>query len=229
MYFDIIQNSTHNIKIELIDTRIKNIKAALFQKQMDSLSGELKNLYLMDLQGIVQYNYLQHVNALLLGIITTTCSEFNIGYNILFVDGTIPLDAIQNFETVEEMLTWFTEKFRLLIKAMEGISNDHYSYQIKKIVQYIKLHFSEDIGLDSIAKLYNIHKVQLARTFKENTGFSVNGYIRELRVQQAKELLKNSDLNVSEILYKVGFQNFQSFYSIFKKHVGVTPMEFRDM
>lgn len=229
LYFDAIQNSARSIKIELIDARIKNIKAALAQKQADSLSGELKNLYYVDLQGIMQYNYIQHVNALLLGVISTACSEFNIHYESLFVNGTIPLDAIRDLETVAEMSSWFTEKFAALIQAMEGASPDHYSHPVRKITQYIKGHYAEDIGLDSIAKLYHIHKVHLARTFKENTGFSVNGYIRELRVQEAKDLLKNSELNVSEILYRVGFHNFQSFYTIFKKHVGVTPMEYRDM
>ncbi|HBE79472.1 MAG TPA: hypothetical protein DDW65_17105 [Firmicutes bacterium] len=228
MYFDIIQNITRSIKIDIIDTRIKNIKLALSQKQTSQLSNELKNLYLIDLQGIIQYNYLQHVNALLLGLITTTCSESNISYNSLFADGTIPLDTIQNFETVEEMLSWFTEKFQALIKAMDGLCNNHCSHQIKKIVQYIQQHYAEDIGLESIANLYDIHKVHLARSFKENTGFSVNGFIRELRIKEAKNLLKNSDLNVSEIVYKVGFQNFQSFYTVFKKQVGLTPMEFRD-
>jgi two-component system response regulator YesN len=228
LYFDVIQNIAHSIKIDIIDTRIKNIKLALSQKQTDCLSNELKNLYLMDLQGIMQYNYLQHVNALLLGLITTTCSESNISYNNLFADGTIPLDTIQNFETVEEMLSWFTEKFQALIKAMDSICSNHCSHQIRKIVQYIQRHYAEDIGLESIAKLYNIHKVHLARSFKENTGFCVNGFIRELRIKEAKNLLKNSDLNVSEIVYKVGFQNFQSFYTVFKKQVGVTPMEFRD-
>ncbi|HEY5586423.1 MAG TPA: response regulator [Ruminiclostridium sp.] len=229
LYFDIIQNSSRNIKIELIDIRIQNIKSALYQKDQATLSNELKNLYLSDLQGILQYNYLQHVSALLLGLITAACSEFNILYKNLFIDGTIPLDIIGNLETVEEMLLWFTEKFHTLIKIIEAISNDQYSRQVRIIVRYIKDHYIEDIGLESISQLYNLHKVQLARMFKENTGISVNGYIRKIRIQEAKTLLQNSNLNINEIVYSVGFQNAQSFYSIFKKLVGVTPSEFRDM
>ena len=171
---------------------MKNIKSALYQKYQDILFNELKNLYLSDLQGIIQYNYLQHVNALLLGLITTSCSEFNIPYKDLFIDGTIPLDIIRNLETVEEMLLWFTEKFYTLIKAIEAISNVQYSRQVRIIVQYIKEHYHEHIGLESISQLFNLHKVQLARLFKKNTGISVNGYIRKFRIQESKTLLQNS-------------------------------------
>lgn len=229
LYFDMIQNSARNIKVELINTRIENIKLALSQKNIDNISVELKSLYFSDLQGIIQYNYLQHVNALLLGLITTTCYEFNISYNTLFVDGTVPLDTIGNLETIDEMLSWFTQKFHSLIKTIESISKDQYCHRITKIVQYIQQHYYEDIGLESISNLNNIHKVYLAKIFKEDTGFSVNEFIRELRIQEAKKLLKNSDLNINEIVYKVGFQNSQSFYAIFKKFVGITPLEFRNM
>ena len=228
LFFDMVQNNSRNIKLELIDTRIKNIKAALNHKYQDILNNELKSLYMSELQGMMQYNYLQHVNALLLGLITTACTEYSIPYSSLFVDGTIPLDTIKNLETVNDMLLWFTEKFNALIKAIEDNSNDKYSRQVRKIVQYINQRFCEDIGLESISQEFRLHKAQLARIFKEDTGSSVNGYIRELRIEKAKALLKESDLNISEIVYEIGFQNFQSFYSAFKKQMGVTPMEFRD-
>ena len=58
---------------------------------------------------------------------------------------------------------------------------------------------------------------------KKKTGINLKDYINEYRIEQAKELLKHGDANVSDVAFAVGFDNFSYFSTLFKKVTGVSP------
>ena len=59
-------------------------------------------------------------------------------------------------------------------------------------------------------------------------GYSPLAYQTRLRIERAKDLLRNTSLRVSEIAAQIGYQNPMYFSSTFKKHTGMTPLEYRD-
>jgi two-component system response regulator YesN len=65
--------------------------------------------------------------------------------------------------------------------------------------------------------------------FKEETGIPVTEYINMARIKKAKELLANTSLKVYEIAYEVGFNDQHYFSSVFKKIVGLSPTEYREL
>jgi len=69
--------------------------------------------------------------------------------------------------------------------------------------------------------------MQLYRKLKAVTGWSVNSLIREVRITEAKKLLKNPEMNISEIAYQLGFSDPLYFSKYFKKEVGVAPVQYR--
>ena len=67
------------------------------------------------------------------------------------------------------------------------------------------------------------------RIFKEYTGFSPAKYIQEVRLNQVKEALTNTNLAVKQIAYEMGYENEDYFFTAFKRTIGMTPMDYREM
>ncbi len=78
------------------------------------------------------------------------------------------------------------------------------------------------------AKQLNIHVNHLNRAIKETTGKTTSRIIAERILREAKILLKHSAWNVSEIAYALGFTEVTHFNNFFKKHVGISPLKFRN-
>lgn len=98
---------------------------------------------------------------------------------------------------------------------------------IEKINQYIRKHYMENIGRNDIAAEFFLTPEYLSRMYKKQTGISLKDYISECRIEQAKLLLKNGELRVSDVAEAVGFDNFTYFSTMFKKYTGMTPNQYR--
>ncbi len=105
------------------------------------------------------------------------------------------------------------------------------SPKLKELIQvsvnYINNNFERDISLRDIARYVFLSPSYFIRVFKEETGMSPINYLLKVRVERAKELLAETDHKVSDIALSVGFSNQQRFNEIFKKHVGMTPLQYR--
>ncbi|CAM3747988.1 response regulator [Marinicrinis lubricantis] len=99
---------------------------------------------------------------------------------------------------------------------------------IQNIKNYIETHFRENISLKSIAAQFYMNSVYLGQLFKKTYGLYFNEFLLQLRVQEAKKLLRQTDLRVYEVAEKVGFSNADYFVTQFEKQEGMTPTEYRN-
>ncbi len=101
--------------------------------------------------------------------------------------------------------------------------------RLKVILQYMMDHYSEKITLEDIAAQLSVSSGECCRFFKKATGQSMFSYLKNLRVNKSMELLKNSDMSISEIADAVGFCN-QSYYTdCFRKIKNITPKKYREL
>jgi AraC-like DNA-binding protein len=99
---------------------------------------------------------------------------------------------------------------------------------VRLINQTLETHLSdENFGIAELCDILNISRAQLHRKLKKLTGLSTSHYIRSLRLHFAKELLENSELNISEIAFNVGFSSATYFSRAFKAEFGHSPSEMR--
>ncbi|WP_105614440.1 AraC family transcriptional regulator [Vallitalea okinawensis] len=99
---------------------------------------------------------------------------------------------------------------------------------VKNILKYIdKTYTTGNLSLDEVAKFANMSSSRFSHLFKERVGISLKRYITLLRVEQAKELLKTTDFTILRIANECGLNNESLLYRTFKKHVGMTPKEYR--
>ncbi len=105
----------------------------------------------------------------------------------------------------------------------------HSKCEIQAVKDYIDQRYTEKISLNALARTFYINKFHLTRVFKMNYGISINNYIQQLRITQAKHLLRFSALSIQIIAQKCGIDDANYFSRMFKKIEGVSPGEFRRM
>ena len=99
--------------------------------------------------------------------------------------------------------------------------------EIKRALAYISKHLDKQLSLAAVAESVGLSTYYLSRLFHTEVGVPFNDYVTGKRVNHAAYLLKNSNMKVYEIACEVGIPNYRYFSMIFKKRLGVTPMEYK--
>ena len=95
---------------------------------------------------------------------------------------------------------------------------------LKKITTIIEKNISnENFGVSELARETGMSRSNLLRKVKSLTGLSVSLFIRQVRLKNAMEMLKQDSLNVSEVSYGVGFRSTSYFIKCFREHYGYPP------
>lgn len=100
--------------------------------------------------------------------------------------------------------------------------------KIMKAFDEDKIYRNNDMGLDDLAKHIKHNRYKVSQVI--NTYFSMNFYsfLNEYRIKEAKRLLtSNPSMSVKAIMYEVGFNSKNSFYTAFKRNIGISPNDYR--
>lgn len=85
----------------------------------------------------------------------------------------------------------------------------------------------KNVDPEEVAMRLNISYSWFRKVFKEYTGYAPAKYFQELKLRKAKQLLVGTSQSVKEISFVLGYQSTEYFFSFFKKHTGLTPLEYR--
>ena len=130
---------------------------------------------------------------------------------------------IQSSESMNELYDTFVS---VVGEIEKNLRFHRYSDLINKVQEYIRSHYDEELSLKTIADHFYISKGYLCNKYKKETRQNVKDYICEVRMEKAKEILRVEALNIQEAAKKVGFDNPNYFSYVFKKNVGMTPMQY---
>lgn len=96
-----------------------------------------------------------------------------------------------------------------------------------KIQKYLEENCIHEVSLKKVSQLFFVDMYYLSHLFKQNTGFAFKEYLILLRISKAKELLINSNDNITTVCLNSGFNNVNHFIRIFKKYTNTTPLKYR--
>lgn len=96
-----------------------------------------------------------------------------------------------------------------------------------QVLQYIHQHYNESISLATLADILHINKTYFSQLFRESNGISPKEYIIKMRIADAAQQLKASDIGVLEIAQSCGFNSLSNFYTVFKRITGQSPAQYR--
>ncbi|AQW20752.1 AraC family transcriptional regulator [Lentilactobacillus curieae] len=91
-----------------------------------------------------------------------------------------------------------------------------------QVIKYLKNNYADEINNELLSKQFHTHESYIIRSVKNTYGITPNKYLTRVRIDEAKNLLLNSDKSVSEISEEVGFQNVYYFSTVFKKQEKIT-------
>lgn len=101
-------------------------------------------------------------------------------------------------------------------------------YEVGRAVQdFIDMHYKEDITIADIAENLRMGESYISHSFKKSTGYSVLQYIIRRRIGEAQSWLLMSELPVTDIAMKVGYNSVSNFHNAFRRAVGMTPQQYR--
>lgn len=132
-----------------------------------------------------------------------------------------------NAEELKEVIEIIREFIKNIIFENSCSRADNSEILIKKAVQYINDNYEKKIALEEIAGYVGISKYYFSVLFKKEKDITFSSYLNSVRIEKAKQLLKNPQITISDVVYEVGFNDAQYFSKTFKKYVGMTVTEYR--
>ena len=135
------------------------------------------------------------------------------------------------FEIYESRGSFFRQELacaleRLVISAANSVVvRKKRSFECS--VKHIGAYYNTDLRVPELAKMENLSNSRYVSHFTEQFGLSPMAYIVRLRLNSACDLLENTDMSVKQIALLVGYEDPRFFSKLFKKHIGLSPVDFR--
>ena len=98
---------------------------------------------------------------------------------------------------------------------------------LQPAVQYMRQNLGQPITLSQLADTVHLERVYFAKKFKKVMGISPMEYLRNARIEQAKEWMAVTDKSVTQIAEELGFQTLQHFSAVFQKATGLSPRKYK--
>lgn len=132
--------------------------------------------------------------------------------------------------TIEE-LTELNEQMALDFTTRVAKSKENartYSLAVSRTIEHIYHGRNRNMNLDALADMVNLTPKYLSYLFKKETGENLINFVQKVSIEESKNLLQYSDYSLSRISSYLNFSSQSYFITVFKKHTGMTPREYRE-
>lgn len=140
-------------------------------------------------------------------------------------DFALKIEACKSTDECDELFFEIIKKYSRLVQKH---SQKGYSLLVQKVITCIDTDITADLSLKTQAKLLNVNPSYLSALFKKETGVTLTDYVNKRRVERAKSLLKNNNIQIQTVAQSCGMLDVNYFTKIFKKYEGTTPKEYRE-
>lgn len=137
----------------------------------------------------------------------------------------------------EQMVKLYLEQFLiLLLRGEETAKPDRFSAEredwdnqlVNDMIHYLQEHIYQELSVSDLCRRFCYSKTQLSKVFKEATGSTIMDYYTRLKIKEAKDMIREGNLNFSQIAVQLSFDNPQYFSRTFKRIAGMTPKEYKN-
>lgn len=170
------------------------------------------------------------VKSFLMELVVTMCRtaiESGGAPQELFGTNYKALSELGAIDNEEELSAWLVRMLSRILDHMEAESTDKGDTDLRLGIEFVHAHFAEPIGRDDAARAARMSPSHFSRTLKEKTGRGFTDLLNQVRVDRATELLRKSNLSLSQIAFEVGFSDQSYFTKVFRRHMRCTPRDYR--
>jgi len=135
-------------------------------------------------------------------------------------------DKVVMYSSAVSICCALIQRSRIKEKKTEGFSKEHDAVQ--QCVLFIKKNYMHKVTLEQLAEIANLHPNYLCTLFRKYMGTSPMTYLSRVRMQRARKLLRETDLNIRQVAEQTGFNSASFFSKRFKAIMGIPPAEYGD-
>lgn len=226
----IIYDQVKSIKTNPLIYPIKlvaNINDALCKENYNELKMYIKRLFILFYNNIYSPKQIKEVCTRLIYNIIEVYEKIYPD-KIEFLKFQIFIDNINNAISFSELCNCFSRFFQYIIPDDQQSQNKLISLTVLRAKNFIHEYYFKHITLEEIARYLKVTPEYLGTQFKKELGINFSTYLKNYRIQKAKELLITTDLKFYEISKKVGYNDIKYFSRIFKEVTGKTSADFRN-
>ncbi|MCJ8009086.1 helix-turn-helix transcriptional regulator [Lederbergia wuyishanensis] len=136
--------------------------------------------------------------------------------------------SIRNYKNLEDLKSTFMQVVKYILQKGSHAKAQDNKLNPAFIAQYIELHYMDNLYLEHMASVTDTSPKYFSKYFKNAFGINFIEYLHRVRINHAKEYLKNEYMTIAEIGEKVGYLNATTFASTFKKYTGLSPSNYRE-
>lgn len=161
-------------------------------------------------------------------LVTRAAIEGGLNPEIAMSLSDLFIQQIENQNDISRILVCQTEMVMEFTHRVEAVHHHtEYSKEITACCYYIQEHIAKNTRISDLAEYVHLSENYLSAKFKAETGQSITNYIKQAKIREAKNLLINTDLNLTEISTMLAYSSQSFFTTVFRSVIGMTPKQFR--
>jgi two-component system response regulator YesN len=197
---------------------VETANVGLFKENLETLLGR------NEAQSIMAFSFLANRVLFLLGSAARKYDMETRDVQNMMWSCQQSIWELNSFSKVIEQLMKLGQ---LIIEKVRTARFSNGKLIIEGVRQYLDQHYANEISLTFLSEMFHINSAHLSETFKNQVGQNFSDYLLNVRMEKAKEFLKDKQLKIIDVANLVGYSNSGYFSTVFKKHFQQTPVDFR--
>ena len=201
-------------------TRLVDLEQACSKmaQKIDSITADQVWQQVMEKSG----GKLRIVRIMLMFFCTKAMQEkMNTSHWVDSVDLTVY--GITKLETLDRARAWLDTFF----EELQKINVPANSALVRSVLEYVREHVTEGLVLENVAAMFYVSPNHLSTLIRKETGVTYRQHVINAKMAVAKQMLDDTRMRVEDIAYAIGYENYISFYNVFRKMEGMSPTEYR--
>ncbi|WP_134700869.1 AraC family transcriptional regulator [Ammoniphilus sp. YIM 78166] len=137
----------------------------------------------------------------------------------------IQIERVDSINALTKLIDTMGDEYCDLVKKRTVLG---YSSLVQKVIAYLSVEYNKPLMIQKLAADCAVHPAHLSRQFKKETGLTITHYLQQLRIEEAKWMLRKDRMSIDWIAGAVGFEDAGYFTRVFRKWEGATPTEYRN-
>ncbi|HHW29233.1 MAG TPA: helix-turn-helix domain-containing protein [Syntrophomonadaceae bacterium] len=222
-------------RIDLFDPEqdMSNLASRIFAETRNCNIAEAKKLLeqlvlQMFIQSKGQLEIMKGRSLEFLSLFTRLSTEYGVKFGEVIHLSDLKLKEIDDADTVDKAVLWLLSVGNVFIDVIAEKNTSGEKGIVSTVIDYIQNNYSsKSLSVQEIAGVCHMNPAYLGQLFKKRMGYSIIDYIHDVRIEQAKRLLVETDQNIDLIADQAGFKDRSYFCKIFKKKTGLSPGEYK--
>ncbi|MBR6728824.1 MAG: response regulator [Clostridia bacterium] len=205
---------------------LKNELKALFEKGDITKCESLVDKYYGHVDAINK-TIVKEFTLTLVSTVQLLLFEMNLSLSDVFSDGALVWEKLSKFNSIFDIKQWVYNLLKSIVEYCNESAGDRDAVLVGRIKKIIEEQYLSLDNVNQISEQVYVSSVHANKVFKKSMGCTMFDYLTKIKIDKAKELLRDSDYKIYEIVEMLGYKSKTYFTSLFREHTGKTPKEYR--